>query len=542
MKLLFIILAHSQPSQAADLAKVLVHAAGEGTALIHFDLGAAEADFRLLQDSVAGNNKIHLVRDRVRCKWGDYSLVHAVISSLKEMMEKNFVFDYALLLSASCLPNRSVKKLERYLEENYGREFIETSDPAWVVDGLRSERFELYYPFSADPGSYWEHLWTQSQKLLGIKRQIPRNLSPKFGSQWWALTWKTCTAVVKYLLGNKEVSNFFRNTYIPDEIVFPTIVNAVCDREDIAGFNLTTYLFTDKGKPAVFFDDHIQMAARLNKFFFRKVSPGATKMREEFLATASLPDDGEDLSRIGLPNPEYKMKITAQTHFPRPGQIFYRDNYLDYPAGILKNIKTPYIVVFGQDTRVAEILSHIDCASISSQGRLFSPLGDRSCDWGSRLGALQSTSPAVRDIHPALFLARVRTRLDRVVAFGWAPGDNLEICEVVASDPNALCILSLQNDEDLFGEGGVFGSMMVREAPPEQATKAFEIVTGATSSIPEERYIVDHRRDNRRVRSVSNEQQIRSKFSHLDWFTLIVRALGSEHVVDVDRNSVELKQ
>lgn len=533
MKLLFLILAHNQPGQVAELAKALVQSAEDGTALIHFDAGADDKHFHQLEELVSENDAIRLAKERIRCKWGDYSLVQAVIDCLSELIGNGESFDYVLLLSGTCLPNRPIRQLERYLRENYGKEFIENADPAWVVDGLRSERFELYFPFAARPESYFERLWTKSQKMLRIKRTVPNGLSPKFGSQWWALTWETCSAIVTYLQKNENVTKFFKSTYIPDEMVFPTMAGEVCDKENISGFGLTTYMFMENGKPAIFYDDHYEMAKRLNRFFFRKVSHKADRLRKEFLKVASLPDDGSALDKIGTPNSEYMMTLTAQTHFPVPGQIFYRDNCADMPEGVLRNIRDPYIVVFGEDARIRQIMSGMRSDSISTFGRLFAPDRVRLDHEGEEFSTLGLTSPPVRDIHPALFLARVRTRVNGIMAFGWAPGDSAVICNIVAHDPKAFCVLSLHNDAALFGPNGLFPLSSFGSPTASDALRAFEIVTGIAAEIPEDRFLVD-RLSQEGLGLAEHPSRYWSRFSHSSWFQSVTDA--------ADRDSPEPKR
>ena len=59
-------------------------------------------------------------------------------------------------------------------------------------------------------------------------------------------------------------------------MVFQTYVHALVPQEAIAGFGLTHFQFTNRGKPVVFHDDHADYVRSLERFFVRKVSPEAT--------------------------------------------------------------------------------------------------------------------------------------------------------------------------------------------------------------------------------------------------------------------------
>ena len=59
-------------------------------------------------------------------------------------------------------------------------------------------------------------------------------------------------------------------------MVFQTYVHALVPTEAIAGFGLTHFQFTNRGKPVVFHDDHADYVRTLERFFVRKASPEAT--------------------------------------------------------------------------------------------------------------------------------------------------------------------------------------------------------------------------------------------------------------------------
>ena len=56
-------------------------------------------------------------------------------------------------------------------------------------------------------------------------------------------------------------------------MVFQTYVRALVPKEAIAGFGLTHFQFTNRGKPVVYHEDHADYIRTLNRFFFRKIRP-----------------------------------------------------------------------------------------------------------------------------------------------------------------------------------------------------------------------------------------------------------------------------
>lgn len=449
MKLLFVILAHNRPDHVVALARTVTQAAGDGHAVIHFDANASRQDFEVLSRDVEHEPKISLVQKRVRCRWGSYSLVEAVLTALRERREGGGDYDYAVLLSGSCLPCRPISQLERFLAENRGKEFIESQDESWMVGGLRKERYQLYFPVPPSPHSHrLMHYWVVLQRLLGIKRKPPRDMEVRFGSQWWCLTWETCKAILSALEQDPKIESFFRKTYIPDEMVFNTLVWNLAKKENIAQFGLSHFQFTDWGKPVVFFDDHMPYPFSLNRFFYRKVSDEAAALRKASLDRAFEEDDGEDLAAIGTPNTDYDVKVVAQTEFPAPGQMFYRDQFADMHDGILRRCRGRYIFVCGDEAAVDRVLSSLRHPGLQVMGRIFA---EEEVDFGrgvDRLAGLRRDDVGIRDLHPTLYLTRVRQRARAVPVFGWVHGDLKPPMDSIVWDPKALVITMPPMAED----------------------------------------------------------------------------------------------
>lgn len=450
MKLLFLILAHDRPEDAARLASALTDAASDGHAIIHFDANARSTDFETLRREAEGAPRLHLARARARCRWGGYGLVQAVFNTLEEAETLGLEPDYVVLLSGACLPCRPVRQLERFLTAKRGREFIEVADQSWMRGGLRAERHTLFHVFDKKRRSRVEKNAVLMQRALGVKRRFPAGLTPRFGSQWWALSGPTCRATLDYARRNRRTMAFFHKVWIPDEMVFPTLVHHLCAPGKLAGVGLTHYQFTDRGKPVVYFDDHADYVATLDSFFFRKAAPQATALRAHCLALAGAPDDGAT-PHLDPPRLDYELKTRAQTRFPVPGQIFYRDQYDDMSEPVLRRHGAPYIVVFGPRDMASATLARISADEIEPLGAIFDPA---EVDFGpgrAALGGLRRDETALRDMHPALHLVRVRRRCTRIPAVLWRLEEQPALLAEVARDPRALIVACLPHAADARG-------------------------------------------------------------------------------------------
>lgn len=441
MKLLFLILAHDRPEDAAGLAKTLVAAAGDGRALIHYD--ARAKDFAALQAAVADTPRIGLVTERVACRWGGFGLVQAPLNALAQAEAEGQDPDYVILLSGACLPCKPVASLERFLTENAGREFIEAEDESWITGGWRSERWRYWHVFDHRTQNLAEHLSAKLQGLLRVRRRFPAGLTPRFGSQWWALTWPAAQAMLADIRRNPRRLDFFRTVWIPDEIVIQTYVHALVPPESIAHFGLTHFQFTNRGKPIVFHDDHAAYVRSLDSFFFRKASPEARALRAACLARAGEPDEGGAFRRIGLKQDSYRLKVWAQTRYHPPGALFFRDQYANKTDPVLAAIDDPYLVLVGPSERTRILAEQMPEPPFLTLGEIFAP---REVDLGRGrlvLGGMRRTDTAIRNRHPALWLARIRARARAaglVPVIPWSPANRGDLLAAVLRDPAALVV------------------------------------------------------------------------------------------------------
>ena len=283
------------------------------------------------------NPRIRLVSKRVQCGWGMFGLVEAVFNALQEAEADETPFDYAILLSEACLPTRPIAHLERFLREN-PLDYIETMDQSWIMDGLRDERHRWYFPFNFQTQPKLSRLSNALQSSLRVKRRFPSDLEPRFGSQWWALRRTTCRSILDYWRKNPRTIEFFRSVWIPDEMVFQTLVAKLVPSNEIAQRSLTFVRFTDRGKPVVYFDDHIDYVLSAPRFFIRKVKE-AKHLRAACLECAAAGQLDYTPPPLSEAINSYELRRISNTWFPKAGQVFYRNQYNDDPRGIIEALE-----------------------------------------------------------------------------------------------------------------------------------------------------------------------------------------------------------
>ncbi len=278
-RIAFILLCHKDPDGVIAQVRRLT-AAGDFVA-VHFDRRAAASDHQAIRRALADNPRVVFAARRIRCGWGEWSLVAASLHALRAAEAAFPEATHFHMLSGDCMPIKTAEFVHERLaaaDVDY-IECFDFFDSDWIRTGLREERL-IYRHYFNERGRKW--LFYKSyelQKRLGLKRAVPADLRIMIGSQWWCLRRRTVEAVLGFCAARPDVMRFFRTTWIPDETFFQTIVRHLVPLAEIRLRTPTFLMFTDYGMPVTFYNDHHDFLLAQDYFFARKISPGAGDLK-----------------------------------------------------------------------------------------------------------------------------------------------------------------------------------------------------------------------------------------------------------------------
>ncbi len=249
------------------------------------------------------------------------------------------------------------------------------------------------------------------------------------------------TAILAFLNTRPDVVKYFRSVWIPDESFFQTVIRNVVPQDEIAGFCLTLYEFSDYGKPIVFFDEHMGYLRRKPFFFARKFAASAVGIRNHLLKEAGA-------ERSDEPAP---VDPTSDSLSHRSIVIPYREPVFRrrYPGrmenewfGELRFSEKPIYLVLSNyvvTERFMRFLSQ-QKLNLTVHGRLFhaNRIGFIDADV---FGGYAATSVSARDRGAVQFLSNVIEAATAPLAFAMAWDDNAWIREVLLSIDRSRVIL-----------------------------------------------------------------------------------------------------
>jgi len=411
---------------------------------VHYDASKPSSSFQLLKDFAAENPNIHLLENRIICKWGEFSLVEATVNMIEACIEdETFDADYFYLFSGSCTPIKSFATLQNLLKQNFGTEFIEATDISrkkWVVDGLQEERYlyDFPYNFKEEREKFDKHFW--EQKNAGIKRKAPETFKAHFGSQWFCITANAAAYVVEQMK-DPEIYDFFKRSWIPDEFAIQSLVYNISGTKNIADKTLTYFQFNSYGKPLVFYNDHFEYLKEIPYTFARKVSHRADQLYEKLNVYTGT----SKVFKIEVADPKpvmvykyFKQRNTADHLGGKIGRI--KDWWND---GIHKNEKK-YFVLTGASKHFVEVL--INEACLSNQYTVFSFLFNNdevipSVHFEPYKG-FSKKDKVKRDYDNTAYLYQVIHSSEKPICFALDPCEDHEnVRDVIRWDNNATVMM-----------------------------------------------------------------------------------------------------
>lgn len=276
----FILLCHKDPEGV--IAQTLRLTAAGDCVAIHFDARSKPADFSRIKAALAGNPQVTFARRRVKCGWGEWSLVAATLEALRAAVVAFPGATHFYMLSGDCMPIKTAEYVHAALEREE-MDHIESFDfygSGWIKTGIQEERLTYRHFFNERQRKWLFYKSLELQKKLGLSRKVPEDLKIRIGSQWWCLRRRTVEAVLEFVDRRPDVRRFFSTTWIPDETFFQTLVAHLVPEREIRTRPLTFLMFTDYGMPVTFYEDHFDMLLAQDFLFARKISPDARQLKD----------------------------------------------------------------------------------------------------------------------------------------------------------------------------------------------------------------------------------------------------------------------
>ncbi len=278
MKKAILIFAHKDPEYLNLFAEQLLFGT-DGNTDIYFHI---DKNNNRIAGEINHDDNVFIIENNIPIKWGNDSMVKAMVNCFTEIVDHGKEYDYFLILTGQDIMVR--KGLDEFLEENRGRIFIEAK-PA--KQGMVSQVLRKFPELLC---ASWGHnkimrAFRSVYYQLCIKNVIPvkkinydyEKLSFWYSFNWSAMPYDVLKYIVDFLKYEKGFLDIYMRTYLPEDIFLATVImnsrysNSVVFKEDgLLTKSLTYWKGFDHSRMLPLDMDDIDDISSSECFFARK--------------------------------------------------------------------------------------------------------------------------------------------------------------------------------------------------------------------------------------------------------------------------------
>jgi len=281
MKLIYIIIAHGEPSLALRMIDKLD--GPENRFLIHVDKKTKQDIFLRYKQALENRPNVVFI-PRIPVYWGDFSIMQVEFNAMALIRRNGYEYDFAILLSGAHYPIKTKEKISEYFQNKKGSIFLEyralptDSSHTWSIEDGGMRRI-LYWHIT-------RHLWLETfiyrfifpvlKKLMLeslLKRKYKLGLKPYGHSQWWCLDKAAIDYILDFADKNKEIISFFKHSHVPDEMMIQIILLNSPHKDRVINDNLVHIKWPAQAgskSPCILSCNDISTLVRSDKLFARK--------------------------------------------------------------------------------------------------------------------------------------------------------------------------------------------------------------------------------------------------------------------------------
>lgn len=270
----FILQIHNNPEQVNLFIQQLI-SEDQADVYVHID----KKSFHQLSGKILDHPNVKVLEQSIDCEWGDISQIDTALLLIKEVLASQKQYDYVCLRSGQDLLVR--EGFKDFLTENKGKIFIRLKDMSRESLGFMKMRF----PKVTRKRYTSAHPFRVYRRMLIALYGKGINLSPNLntwrkeysfykGSQWFTIPYDVAAYMIDFLEKNEWYYRYFKNTLVPDESFFHTLIMNSPYKDQVVSENLYFLEWgkqlKDRNSPQYLTMDEVSLIEESNQFFARK--------------------------------------------------------------------------------------------------------------------------------------------------------------------------------------------------------------------------------------------------------------------------------
>lgn len=161
-------------------------------------------------------SNIFFIKDRLKVKWGSFTLIQATLKLMNEVCQSNILYSYVHLISSNDIPLMTSNYFKTFFKDDVYLGFRDSVDKKLI------ERVNFYYPHNID---YRKHPFVRRgfillNRILRVNRlSREEKMSLKKGPEWFSIKYECMLEILKF----KQL-NQFEHALCADEMLVQTIL------------------------------------------------------------------------------------------------------------------------------------------------------------------------------------------------------------------------------------------------------------------------------------------------------------------------------
>jgi hypothetical protein len=295
MRLAYLLIIHRNEKQVQRLFKSIYDP--ENLYVFHMDAKSKPEFHQGMRTFLKGYDNVHFLESE-NCRWGGYSMVKIELEAIRYLIHSGKPWDFFINLSGQDFPLKTQHQIKSFLNQNRDRNFLTVFDETFIKSWCNP--YILFRPRATSKNflnarsrveRYFVELPGVSQLLYVpfVKRKFVEGARWYAGWQWMILNRAFCEYMFTGDVLDKYV-HFFKNTFIPDEGFFQTVIMNSPFRPTLVNDYQRTVTWQYRGDVNIFRSDDFDFLTQSKDLFARKFDEGVdsqilSKLEKHLLET-----------------------------------------------------------------------------------------------------------------------------------------------------------------------------------------------------------------------------------------------------------------
>jgi len=272
MKIAYIILAYKNPTQVFRMIQELQ--TKDSYFYLHVDENSEIIGFEKIPENI-NKDCLYYSKKRFKTSWSGFGCVDALLFNMRTILDSDKNYDFVITLTGQDYPIKSKAFINNFLtahKENIFMQYFKLPNAAWKDGGIKrvmSYHFNIFKKRIAIKIFHRIMIWLipiLPQKDMGVKYDLYG------GEAHFAFPLAAVKYMVNFIDQNPKFLSFFRHTYMPDEVIFQTLIMN-SPLKNIVINNALKYIDWSKpkaGLPAVLKEEDFDKLSNSEMLFARK--------------------------------------------------------------------------------------------------------------------------------------------------------------------------------------------------------------------------------------------------------------------------------